>query len=107
MVRSMELGKSAEACGSGCSGCVGEPTRAAPRQSVAEPGPRMSLYGGRLVAASMGLFLGPLVLAVVGASCFDPAGGWQLLGAVAGLSAGMAASVAAARILARLSKEAG
>lgn len=50
---------------------------------------------GRLAAVSMGLFLGPAVLALAGAFCLAPQREAQWLGAAAGLGVGMAVSVAA------------
>jgi hypothetical protein len=49
----------------------------------------------------MGLFLGPVVLAIVGATSFGDGPGTQLAGAIAGLGLGSAASVGIVRILYR------
>jgi hypothetical protein len=73
----------------GCSGCPIEDCRAA-------DGPDASLPSGwRLVLAAMALFLGPGVLAILGAACFPESRVAQFAGAIVGLGAGMAASVAA------------
>ncbi|MHC4179361.1 MAG: hypothetical protein ACYSWU_17755 [Planctomycetota bacterium] len=59
------------------------------------------LAGWRLGLVSMGLFLGPVVLAIVGATSFGDGPGTQLAGAIAGLGLGSAASVGIVRILYR------
>ena len=96
----MEERKSTER---GCSACPGCPTNDLTGDGQRKP----SLAGWRLVGVSVGLFLGPLVLAIVGAALSGPGGGWQLFGALVGLAAGMAVSVVAARLLMRPSKENG
>jgi hypothetical protein len=96
----IDTSKSAGSCCSGCSGC-------AAAESAAGPGREVPLVGGRFVAASVGFFLGPLVLAVAGAFCSGRDGGRQLLGAIAGLAAGMAVSVVVARLLVPSGKEIG
>jgi len=75
----------------GCSGCPVDDCRAA-------DGPNASLPSGwRLVLAATALFLGPGVLAILGAACFPESQGGQFLGAMVGLVVGMAASVAVVR----------
>jgi len=73
----------------GCSCCSAE-----------APGPTEgTIRGPRLVLVSMGLFLGPIVLAIAGAA-LSPAGeSAQLLGALGGLAVGMVASIAIGRFV--------
>ena len=59
------------------------------------------------MAASAAWFLGPLVLAVAGATWWDQSGPSQLAGALGGLALGMAVSIAAVRLLVRSGKENG
>jgi len=75
----------------GCSGCPIEDCRAADRPDASLPS------GWRLVLAATGLFLGPGVLAILGAACFPESQVAQFAGATAGLGTGMAASVAVAK----------
>jgi hypothetical protein len=79
-----------------CAGCAACRSRDCPAEGGGD-GP--VLEGRGLVAASTGLFLGPIVLAVVGAAWFDQSDVARLLGALAGLGVGVAASVAAAAYL--------
>ena len=83
----------------GCSGCL---SRERPGEDRGE-GP--SLEGGRLAWASAGLFVGPLFLAIVGATCLRASLVGQLVGAAAGLAAGMAGCVAAGKLIYRGGKE--
>ena len=92
-----------ESVGPKCGGCQGCPTD----EKVSQTGLDAPLAGGALVFASIGFFLGPLGMAVLGATWFDHSGASQLAGAVAGLAAGMLASVAVGRLLARVGKEKG
>ncbi|HUS90617.1 MAG TPA: SoxR reducing system RseC family protein [Phycisphaerae bacterium] len=82
-------------CGPGCTRCgVHEPpTGASP------------LEGGRLVAASLGVFMLPLVLAIVGAAVAGGEGTRQLLGALGGLVVGLAGGVCVARLARRAGGE--
>ena len=83
-----------ESEGPGCHGCAMCECPAA--EGV---GP---VSGWRLGLAAMGLFLGPIVLAIVGAACCRESQAGQLLGAVAGLVVGMVGAVAIARLFPRL-----
>ena len=68
----------------------------------AEKGPEGSLLvGWRLGLVSTGLFLGPVVLAIIGAVSFGPRPGAQFAGAIAGLGSGLAGSVGIAAIVRR------
>ena len=49
------------------------------------------LSGWRLGIASIGLFLAPIALAIIGAALFGQSGSTQFLGAIAGLILGVAA----------------
>jgi len=60
-----------------------------------------TLTGWRLAAVSMGLFLGPILLALIAAACFSSRPESQLLGALTGLSIGIGGSVAVARLVRR------
>lgn len=59
------------------------------------------LVGWRLGLASMGLFLGPVVLAILGAMWSGRSHEARFLGAITGLGIGMAGSVAVAKLLRR------
>jgi len=59
------------------------------------------LAGWRLGLASVGLFLGPVILAIAGAASFGDGPGTQFAGAIAGLGLGAACSVGTMRILYR------
>lgn len=50
---------------------------------------------------SMGLFLGPGILAIAGAACCGESRGAQFLGATTGLVLGMTGSVVVAKLLGR------
>ena len=63
--------------------------------------------GWRLGLISVGLFLGPVVLAIVGAASLGESPGGQLAGAIGGLGLGLAGSVGAGRMLGRGGKIAG
>jgi hypothetical protein len=86
-----------DAHGPACRGCaMGE----CPASGEAEEaGP---VAGWRLGMASLGLFVGPVVLAILGAACCRGSQAGQLLGGVAGLVVGMIGSVVIARRLPRL-----
>ncbi len=73
----------------GCSACPIDDCPSADALGASLPS------GRRLVLAVAALFLGPGVLAILGASCFPESQGAQFLAAIAGLAVGMAASVAA------------
>lgn len=62
------------------------------------------LVGWRLGLVSTGLFLAPVVLAIIGAVSFGNRPGAQFAGAIAGLGLGLAGSVAIARIVRRARK---
>ncbi len=90
-----ELPSSGGEGSSRCSGCLVP-------DCPAENGPQGSgLAGWRLGLVSMGLFLGPVVLAIIGAAGFRDNPGGQFAGAIAGLGLGLAGSVGMARILHR------
>lgn len=74
-----------------CPGCPIEDCRLGDGSDASLPS------GWRLVLAATGLFLGPGVLAILGAACFPESQAAQFAGAMAGLGAGMAASVAIAK----------
>jgi hypothetical protein len=59
------------------------------------------LAGWRLVLVSLGLFLGPVGLAILGAALAGKTAGGQLIGALAGLGVGFAISAGVARMLRR------
>lgn len=63
------------------------------------------LAGGRFVLASLGLFLGPLVPALIGAVWAGETPVGQLCGALVGLGLGMVGAVGIAGILRRVSKD--
>ncbi|NQU20225.1 MAG: hypothetical protein HQ567_03010 [Candidatus Nealsonbacteria bacterium] len=76
-----------------CTGCPGA-------GGGNETGPDVgTLAGWRLAAVSIGLFLGPILLALIGAACFSARAESQLLGAIAGLLIGIGGSVAVARLV--------
>ncbi len=89
--------KQTEPHGSACHGCAMRECPASADAEVAGP-----VSGWRLGLASLGLFVGPVVLAILGAACFRGSQAGQLLGGVAGLVAGMIGSVVIARRLPRL-----
>ena len=78
-----------------CAGCSVADCRG---QAELEAG---HLTGWRLVAASMGLFIGPILLALTGAACLASRPGSQLLGAMTGLLLGIGGSVTVARLIHR------
>jgi len=84
-----------EADHSGCRGC---PVENCPAGDWEDD---LALSGGGLGLSSMGLFLGPGVLAIVGAICCGESRGAQFLGAIAGLVLGMTGSVMLAKLLRR------
>ena len=57
--------------------------------------------GWRLGLISVGLFLGPVVLAIVGAASLGESPGGQFAGAIGGLGLGLAGSVGVGRMLGR------
>ena len=82
-------------CGGDCSHCsIGDHT---PVEG--------ELTGWRLGLAACGMFLGPLVLAIVGALLAGPTDTGQFLGGVTGLAVGAVAAVWTGRRLRRWSKE--
>ena len=83
---------SAEMNRSRCSACGREECPAKDYQDDS------SLYGWRLGLASIGLFLSPILLAIVGAMCFGRSSAAQFVGALAGLSVGLAVPIAAVRL---------
>ena len=78
-----------------CAGCLVADCRS---ESKADVG---TLSGWRLVVVSMGLFLGPILLALTGAACLASRPESQLLGAMAGLLLGIGGSVAVAKLRVR------
>ena len=83
------------------SGCLGCPVQDCPAGDREDDLP---VSGWRLGLSAMGLFLGPSVLAIVGAMCYGNSRGAQFLGAIAGLVIGMTASVVLAKLLRRADK---
>lgn len=83
----------------GCSGCLVSDCRA---EAEPDGGP---LAGWRLAGVSMGLFLGPILLAVVGTVCFSTGPERQSLGAMSGLVAGIGGSVVVARLMRRVDRK--
>ena len=81
--------------GLACSGC---PIGDCPADQGHDDSP---LSGGRLVLASMVLFLGPCILAIAGAAWFRGNEWEQFCGALAGLGLGIAAATVAAKRLGR------
>jgi len=77
----------------GCPGCRAQD------HSASEGPDKMLPSGWRLGLVSMGLFLAPCILAIVGAACFGKSHAAQLSGAVTGLLAGMIGSVAVASVV--------
>jgi hypothetical protein len=77
----------------GCRGC--------PIQGCPAEGREEAPSGWRLGLASAGLFLGPGVLAIIGAVCYSGSQIGQFLGAIGGLVIGMTGSVMIARLLGR------
>jgi hypothetical protein len=84
-----------------CSGC---PVTDCPAEDEPE-GPLLA--GWQLGLVSLGLFLGPVVLAIAGAFCGGDSPAAQLAGAIAGLGLGAACSVGIAKILHRGREKAG
>jgi len=82
-----------------CSTC---PVDGCSAENTADDPP---LAGWRFALASSGLFLGPLVLMLIGAVWAAETPAAQLCGALAGLGAGVALSVAISGILRRVSKD--
>ncbi len=76
-----------EACGGGCKFCSG----------IRSEGP--DLRGWPLVAACLGMFLAPMLLALTGAILFRQSDVARFLAAVAGFGIGMTASALVARRL--------
>lgn len=76
----------------GCPRCAAEGCLSPPGEEAGTP------EGCRLVFGAIGLFLMPLVLAIVGAKWLGTTGVMQFLGGLAGLAVGMTASVVAGRI---------
>jgi hypothetical protein len=92
-----------DSMGTGSCGCSGCPIPDCPVEEGPEGSP---LFGWRLGLASMGLFLGPIILAIVGAVCsgqtiLGESHEAQFLGGIAGLGLGLAGSVGTARLLRR------
>ena len=88
-----------ESTESHCSSCSACPIEDCPTDGGNDP---QLLVGWQFGFASMGLFLGPVVLAIIGAAwCFGESSEGRLLGAIAGLMLGMVASMGIARWLSR------
>jgi len=90
--------------GAECSGCRGCPVQ----ERLLEDGPAgegnddLALSGWGLGGCSVGLFLGPGVLAIAGAVCCGEGQGARLAGATVGLLLGMTGSVVFARLRGRV-----
>ena len=78
-----------------CAGCSVADCRSESEPDVG------TLSGWRLAAMSMGLFLGPILLALIGAACLASRPESQLLGAMAGLLLGIGGSVTVAKLMHR------
>ena len=91
-----------EPTGKTCARCSRCPVQECPAEHEPE-GARLS--GWRLGLASIGLFLGPVLLATAGAIWFGKTGTAQFLGAMAGLGVGLVCSVVVAKLLRRGRKE--
>jgi hypothetical protein len=78
-----------------CSGCPRCPSGDHPTDEPDSP----LLYGWRLGLSAIGLFLGPVVLAIVGVLLFGDSPASQLAGAMVGLGVGLAVSVGVAKVL--------
>lgn len=74
-----------------CSVCSGTDDGPLPQKGL--------LRGGRFVLASVGLFLAPIVLAILGAAWCGESVHRQVFGAIGGLGLGMVGAVAIARVL--------
>ena len=82
-----------------CSGCSVAARRG-------EAGPDDWPFQRRpLALASIGLFLGPSILALVGAACFSSSPESQLLGATTGLVVGTGGSVGVAKLIRRANRK--
>jgi hypothetical protein len=68
-------------CGADCAGCPGG--------EEAPPAEGLPYKGWQVVLGSLGIFLGPLALAIAGSLLLGGSRGGQLAGALAGLGAGM------------------
>ena len=82
-----------------CAGCAGS---ACPTEESLDGAP---LAGWPLAAASAGLFLGPIILAIVGSLCAGGGQASRLVGALLGLALGMAVAVGVHRWLHAKGKE--
>jgi len=82
-----------------CDGC------SVPQCRVAAASDDRLPSGWRLAVTSMGLFLGPIVLALAGAACFPSKVECQLAGAMIGLAAGIGGSIAVAKLMRRFEME--
>jgi len=82
-----------------CDGC------AVPQCRVEAASDDRLLSGWRLAVTSMGLFLGPIVLTLVGATCFPSKAECQLAGAMIGLAAGIGSSIAVVKLMRRFEME--
>ncbi len=84
-----------------CTGCATEGCAVADCPSDAQTNDSL-LVGWRLGVASMGVFLAPVVLAIVGAVCSGRSPDVQLPGTLAGLGLGLAGSMWIARTMRRV-----
>ena len=87
-----------EPAGKTCPTCSRCPIQECPAKDDAEGA---LLSGWRLGLASVGLFLGPVLLAIAGAMVSTESRTAQFLGAMAGLGAGLVGAVVVGRLLRR------
>ena len=87
-----------EATRQDCPGCHGGiPEDCSAHDAEGRP----PLSGWRLALISLGMFLGPAVLAVLGAACGGGSGMRQFLGGTAGLGLGMGVTLCVSRFVGR------
>ena len=84
-----------------CVGCAGCDLRTGTTPDCQDP---TALRGWRLVLASSGLFLLPLLLAAAGAAFAGKSEGAQALGGIIGLGLGLTVAAVLAKVVARHQK---
>lgn len=85
-----------------CARCSGCPIEVCPVET-GQSG--RTLDGWRLALCSMGMFLGPVVLAIAGAAAFGESAAARFAGAVVGLCTGLIASALVGRLVSRSQRE--